>query len=146
MKSQNPGTDLSKNDYESGGGEMKAHRLPFVGAALALVGLVHCALCPLALAQNVNFVVREPAFLIKQPMPNACWATAAAMLQSWKAQALLSIDKVVDSAGPTYSLLYQGDSGLSRKDNAGFLRALHLHAEPPATYSAQALESKLRLW
>jgi hypothetical protein len=125
---------------------MTALRLRLAGAVFVIVGLMNCDLCLPVAAQQVNYVVPEPTFLIKQPKPNACWATAAAMLQSWKAKALLSIDKVVESADPTYLLVYKSDSGLSARDKAGFLNALHLHSEPPATYSAQALEAKLRLW
>jgi hypothetical protein len=97
-------------------------------------------------AQTVNYTVPEPIFIIKQPTDNICWATVAAMLTSWKAGQLRSIEDTMQSAGSLFVTLFQTNTGLGTRDKASFLRALHLTAEPPATYTAPALESKLRLW
>lgn len=101
-------------------------------------------------AQSLNYDVSEPVFLIKQPKDNACWATVATMMKSWKSKQLLSIDAVLEAAdkasGGSYSATYRLDSGLSSSDKPGFLRAVGLRAEPPASYTPQAIESKLRLW
>lgn len=115
--------------------------------ACVLVTVTYVVICGFAAtAQPVDFKVSEPTFVIKQPTPNVCWATAATILQSWKAKRALPIEAVVGVADPTYTFLYKNDKGLGSSNKASFLNALHLSAEPPASYTAQALESKLRLW
>jgi hypothetical protein len=97
-------------------------------------------------AQSVNYSVPEPTFAIKQVETMGCWATATTILASWKAHNLLSVEKVLTSAGGPYPDIYKSNVGLFPVDEPGFLNALHLKAEPPASYTPQAIESKLRLW
>jgi hypothetical protein len=97
-------------------------------------------------AKDVNFMVKEPTFAIKQVKTMGCWATVATMLQSWHDGNLLSIQSVLATAGADYQGLYLSNAGLSSLQKPAFLHALHLTAEPPASYTAEALEAKLRLW
>lgn len=91
-------------------------------------------------------MVKEPTFAIKQTKTMGCWATVATMLQSWHDGSLSSIQAVLATAGGNYPALYLSNAGLSSLEKPGFLRALHLTTEPPASYTAEALEAKLRLW
>jgi hypothetical protein len=110
-------------------------------------GLCLAVLCGSTVhAQAVNYSVTEPTFAIKQVKTMGCWATVAAMLTSWKAHNLISIEEVLNSAGGPYSDIYKANTGLFPVDEPGFLKSLKLKAEPPASYTAQAIESKLRLW
>jgi hypothetical protein len=96
---------------------------------------------------QVSYTVPDPSFEIAQPTNNTCWTTAATMLLSWKAKSPLAIKDVASQAGATYLALFTTtDTGLNSSNKATFLSALNLTAEPPQSYSAQALESKLRLW
>jgi hypothetical protein len=112
-----------------------------------VLGICFIPLCSSTLgAQAVNYSVPEPTFAIKQVKTMGCWATAAAILASWKAHSLLSVEDVLKSAGGSYQEIYKGNLGLFPVDETGFLKALKLKAEPPASYTPQGIESKLRLW
>jgi len=114
--------------------------------ATALLALVLGPNSNTTAAQDVNYMVPEPFFVIAQPTSNTCWATAATMLKSWKAGQLLSIDSVMQTAGDPFPILFSTNQPLGRSDKVKFLQALALTAEPPASIGAQGLESKLRLW
>ncbi len=105
-----------------------------------------CLIDGAASAQAVNYVVPNPFFDMQQPNNNSCWATAATMLASWKAKSKLPISTVTGQAGVKYVQLFKNNKRLSSSDKVLFLSGLHLVAEPPATYTAQALESILRKW
>jgi len=113
---------------------------------VAVIGLLFLAPRIYAADQKVNYVVPEPTFVIQQPKPNGCWATVAAMMLSWKNRRAMTIEAVVQSAGAVYQALYKSDVGLSAAEKPSFLDSLHFKNEAPATYTAQALESKLKLW
>ena len=99
-----------------------------------------------ARSQHVGYTVPEPTYKLMQPSPNSCWATAATMLVSWKAGHSMTTDSVMTQAGPHFAQVFRADTGLLGEDKAPFLAALQLKAEPPASYSAQALESALKRW
>jgi len=82
--------------------------------------------------------------LVGQPNDNACWATAATMLASWKDQASYTIQQVVDRAGPTYRAVLDAKAPLPGSMKVGFLTGLGLKAEPPMDYSVQGFLSVLR--
>jgi hypothetical protein len=112
-----------------------------------VVGLCATLICgPTLRGQSVNFSVKNPTFQIEQVKTMGCWATALTMLRSWKEGKLLSIEDVLKSAGGPYLDMYNANIGLSPLDEPAFLTASKLKAEPPATYTPQAIETKLKLW
>ncbi len=117
-----------------------------VWLVVALLGLVFGPASSTAVAQNINYMVPEPFFVIAQPTPNTCWAAAATMLKSWKAGQLLSIDSVMQAAGDPFPVFFKTDQPLNTENKVKLLQALALTAEPPASIGATGLESKLRLW
>lgn len=106
-------------------------------AVFAPVGIAHSG--------DVNYTVSGQFFNIQQPKTNACWATVATMLASWKQQTKITIPDVLDSAGAVYRQLYEANVGLSSTEKPGFLTAVKLFAEPPATYTADGLTSLMKV-
>jgi N-acetylmuramoyl-L-alanine amidase/uncharacterized protein YycO len=87
---------------------------------------------------------------LTQPSPNACWATVATMLISWRDQASYPISAVCDMGGSNFRSIFDADTGLPRDQKPAFLAKLPLCEEPPANYLPDAylrmLQSYGALW
>lgn len=73
----------------------------------------------------------------KPDKPNSCWAVAATIMMSWKKAKELTVEEVLTEAGDSYLIKYQGDDTLRTSEKDGFIEALNMMAEPPASYTLQ---------
>jgi len=92
-----------------------------------------------ASSSSENILAEAKGFIakIKQAKPNACWATVATMLLSWKQQKPLTVAEAMGSVGAKYLTLFNDDAGLSAKEKPAFIAAANLVGEGPASYSLQ---------
>jgi hypothetical protein len=72
---------------------------------------------------------------LRQPTPNACWATVAAMMVSWLGQERTSPEEVAGYLGGDYVAAYERDTGLAADAKAPLLRKLAMRSEYPANYT-----------
>lgn len=109
---------------------------------------------PLSKAVDVEVVVGP----ITQPLPYACWATAATILVNWKNKESNTIESVLRTAGEVhdpanpdfYVDLFVEDKGMLANQVAPFIASLGMTAQPPASYDLsrfiELLENYGPLW
>ena len=87
---------------------------------------------------------------IAQPTPNTCWATAAAILYSWKTQSCSDIATFLSTAAPQFLPMFQSDRALPGSEKGMLLLSLGLTTEPPEDFTvegwAQLIQSYGALW
>jgi Papain-like cysteine protease AvrRpt2 len=87
---------------------------------------------------------------IAQPTPNTCWATAAAILYSWKTQTSSDIATILSTASPQFLPMFQADKALPGSQKDVLLLSLGLSTEPPEDFTvegwAQLIQSYGALW
>ncbi len=68
---------------------------------------------------------------LRQPNDQACWATVATMMKSWKdrRKSPYPIEDVLSMAGPTYLERFRSGEPLPREEKAGFVAALGMVAD-----------------
>jgi len=97
---------------------------------------------------NVSVEGLVPA--IAQPTPNTCWATAAAILYSWKTQTSSDIATILSAASPQFLPMFQEDRALPGSQKAALLESLGLTTEPPEDFSvdgwARLIQNNGALW
>lgn len=79
---------------------------------------------------------------LQQPSSRACWATVSTMMASFndrQAYTVADIPNVVGRADARYRQIYTANTGLTGSEKDGFLAAMGLTAEPPASYLARAV-------
>jgi Papain-like cysteine protease AvrRpt2 len=91
----------------------------------------------IAIAAPVNAKSSGTVPPLKQPLPNACWATVATMMYSWKNNLSTDIPTAMKAIGQTYFDIFNKDTGLDAADKPGFLIAAGLKAEAPQNYAAE---------
>ncbi|KAK6501434.1 hypothetical protein TWF481_009272 [Arthrobotrys musiformis] len=64
-----------------------------------------------------------------------CWAAAAAMLMSWKAEQSLTTEEAMLRAGDKYSQMYAANQGLLSADKDDFVKAIHMVSEGPTSHA-----------
>ncbi|KAK6527387.1 hypothetical protein TWF281_010567 [Arthrobotrys megalospora] len=70
--------------------------------------------------------------IIKQkPDTPTCWAAAAAMMASWKAGRLLTIEDALKAAGDQYVRKYRDNLGLRAEEKDAFIKAMLMVSETP---------------
>lgn len=74
---------------------------------------------------------------LKQENENACWATAATMMVSWKKQQSMTVATVLGLAGNKYVEKFTKKEGLRSSEKEAFISALGMVGEPPANYTVQ---------
>ncbi|WP_316793674.1 papain-like cysteine protease family protein [Pedobacter frigoris] len=76
---------------------------------------------------------------LKQEKAMACWATVATMMVNWKRgqDKILTVEEVLTEAGNDYLEKYNNDEGLKSSEKDGFITALDMVGEAPASYSLQ---------
>ncbi|MGL4598836.1 MAG: N-acetylmuramoyl-L-alanine amidase, partial [Bacteroidia bacterium] len=74
---------------------------------------------------------------LKQSNPKACWATAATIMVSWKRNASMKVETVLEEAGDYYLEKYQNGEGLRSSEKDGFIGSLGMIGEAPASYPMQ---------
>jgi hypothetical protein len=70
---------------------------------------------------------------LQQDNANACWATAATMMMSWKKAQSLTIQSVLAEAGDEYLQLFNNGEGLKATEKEPFILALDMEEEERAT-------------
>lgn len=98
----------------------------------------------LADAAPVNENVTGTVPPLKQPKTNACWATVATMMHSWKKNQSVTIETALSEFGATYLAIYNNDTGLAAADKPGFLAAAGFKAEAPQNYTTQGWASLIK--
>lgn len=81
---------------------------------------------------------------IRQPTSMSCWATAAAMMYSWKHNQSTSIQEVLGRLGPSYKSKFELNEGLSGEEKSAFLAAMGLTAEIPQNLDARGWASLIK--
>ena len=72
-----------------------------------------------------------------QANANACWATAATIMMSWKKGAPQNVQDVLTAAGSQYLQLFNDSKALPSNMKADFIAELGMMGEPPASYLLQ---------
>ncbi|MEP7257162.1 MAG: papain-like cysteine protease family protein, partial [Flavitalea sp.] len=75
--------------------------------------------------------------LLKQENVNACWATAATMMVSWKKSASLTVPQVLTEAGDQYLQKFNNKQPLKASEKDDFIATLDMVSEQPASYGLQ---------
>ena len=78
----------------------------------------------------------SPAVPIIKQKPNTptCWAAAASMMASWKADKLLTTEEALKPAGDKYVTMYTNNQSLLAQDKDDFIKAMTMMSEAPASY------------
>jgi hypothetical protein len=85
--------------------------------------------------------------LMKQENDNACWATAATMMMSWKQAQSLTIEEILTQAGDEYLDKFTARQGLFATEKNAFIGALGMVAEQSGTnYELQTYINLLKTY
>jgi Papain-like cysteine protease AvrRpt2 len=99
---------------------------------------------------DLNVTVDGLVPAIAQPTPNTCWATAAAILYSWRTQSSSDIATILSAAAPRFLPMFQADQALPGREKGNLLQSLGLTTEPPEDFSvdgwAQLIQNNGALW
>ncbi len=74
---------------------------------------------------------------LKQPNENACWATAATIMMSWKKGKLFTEEEVLTEVGNPYLQNFLNKEPLRSSHKSDFIDLLYMSGEPPASYPLQ---------
>lgn len=88
-------------------------------------------------SENVLAEVKGLVPMLQQENENACWATAATMMMSWKKAQSMSVPDVLAIAGQEYVDRFNNKQGLPSIKKEDFISAYGLVGEPPANYMLQ---------
>jgi Papain-like cysteine protease AvrRpt2 len=160
---------MSRNRLLSLQEDMKTRRLPSVGLKPILRGVAKAKPAPTPtpapapkvqaqalsryrpgfatmLARSFSYKVPGTVYPIAQDKTNACWATVASMMLSWRDnwKYSMSIDDSIALFGAKWQKIYRDNTGLTAADKPLFLASAGLHSEPPASYTIELWESFLR--
>jgi hypothetical protein len=134
-------TDLIKAAAQSG--KMKASVTDQVGDRRQSVSIEKDDTATPA-APAVDFKVEGRLRPLKQPNDQACWATVATILFSWRHDVDAAIEDVLAIAGQQFLDAFRAQQGLKSEDKPAFLQKLGLTAEPPMSFSVAGFEQLLR--
>jgi hypothetical protein len=84
--------------------------------------------------------------VIAQPSGMVCWATAATVLKSWKAQSSLEIEAVLAAIDPKYVAMFKANSSLPAADVPAFLKAAGMAGEPISNPTVKQYISLLKTY
>jgi GH25 family lysozyme M1 (1,4-beta-N-acetylmuramidase) len=89
--------------------------------------------------ESENVLAEVKGFIpnLLQANDNACWATAATIMMSWKKGTLQAVQDVLTIAGSQYVQLFADKKALPSSLKANFIASLGLVGEPPASYGVQ---------
>ena len=74
-------------------------------------------------------------FVIAQTKQMDCWATASAILASWKELQLVPTDKFVSRLNEKFRILYDTDAGLPAADQPDLMSQTGMRREAPQNYT-----------
>ena len=101
------------------------------------------------MASQIDIVVKGNFRVIQQPKDaNICWAIVATIMQSWKTGLNPTIRSVIGSIDKDLGFLelLDGKLSLENQDLPAFLAAMGLIAEPPQSFSVQAIANLLSMY
>lgn len=81
--------------------------------------------------------VKGSIIKLKQENSNACWATVATMMMSWKLQTTVSVETVLSMAGQEYVDKFKAGKGLFAQEKQAFISALKMSGENKGSYPLQ---------
>lgn len=89
--------------------------------------------------ENENVLAEVKGFIQKllQENGNACWATAATIMMSWKKGTAQNVKDVLALAGSNYVQLFNDAKALPSNLKEDFISKLGMVGEPPASYLLQ---------
>lgn len=76
---------------------------------------------------------------LKQEKTDGCWATATAMLKSWKDKRSTTVEDVLNEAGNIFKNLYEDNVGLANQNKEKFLESMNLTFEWGQSYTVEGL-------
>ncbi|MGA9188105.1 MAG: papain-like cysteine protease family protein [Methanosarcina sp.] len=88
-------------------------------------------------SENILAAVKGAIPNLKQDNENACWATAATIMMSWKKERTLKVEEVLAEAGDTYLQKFNNKESLKSSEKEDFITKLTMIGEPPASYPLQ---------
>jgi Papain-like cysteine protease AvrRpt2 len=88
--------------------------------------------------------IRLDVPVMRQPSSTSSWATVYAMMKSWKAGKLVSIEAAIAELGAPYTTYLAEDLGLPGGQELEFVKASGLRAKPPASYTLTTFRDLLR--
>jgi hypothetical protein len=92
---------------------------------------------------DYNFVVSGIVPALQQPTDSTCWATSTTMLMSWRDNVSYSIETAMSMIGDKWLQKFKNNEGLDETmgsdEESSFLADSKLRAEPPASYTLDAL-------
>jgi len=83
-------------------------------------------------------------FVIAQTKQMDCWATASAILASWKELQLVPTDKFVSRLNEKFRILYDTDAGLPAADQPDLMSQTGMRQEAPQNYTVDGWLSLLK--
>ena len=83
-------------------------------------------------------------FVIAQTKQMDCWATASAILASWKELQLVPTDKFVSRLDEKFRILYDTDAGLPAADQPDLMTPTGMRQEAPQNYTVNGWLSLLK--
>ena len=93
---------------------------------------------------NVTYTVPGLVAVIRQPTSLVCWATAYAIMRSWKDQASYSIRDAVARVAEKYGIMVDKNQGLPPAEFTPFLSAAGMQHEPMANLTIQGWQNLLK--
>jgi nucleoid-associated protein YgaU len=93
---------------------------------------------------NLNYLVPGLVPLIRQPNSLVCWATAYAIMRSWKEQASYGIREGVASVAEKYGVMVEKNQALPTAEFTPFLRAARMSHESMASLPIQEWHNLLK--
>ena len=88
-------------------------------------------------SENILAAVKGAIPNLKQDNENACWATAATIMMSWKKEKTLTVEEVLTEAGDIYLQKFNNKESLKSSEKEDFITKLTMIGEPPASYPLQ---------
>ena len=99
---------------------------------------------------SIDYTVPGYIPAMAQPSTQTCWATAAAILLSWRNQASYGPQQAAAMAGQQYLRRFQSNQGLPGEEKSKFLSSVGLRSQPLRGYTVQGftalLQSRGALW
>ena len=102
-----------------------------------------------ASSQKYNFTVPGAIEPIKQPTPNACWATVTTMMSNWKKQLDQSVNDYIQSIGAEYIPFIKSGITIERLGDfcgAAGLKMAYTNTEYPVSFYYDVLQKNGPIW
>jgi hypothetical protein len=88
---------------------------------------------------GIDVHVDPPVGPIAQPTNMVCWAAAGTMMLAWLRRRSMTIETALDGLGGNWRALFDTNSGLTAAQLRGFVQAVGLSEEGPASFTPEGL-------